>query len=60
MFEDEKEAADYCDLLEGGGQGCEGVAEIVASSVRNAAMITSPVLPHYTMLSNSVTFSTGT
>ena len=33
VFEDEKEAARYCDLLEGGGQGCEGVAEIEASSV---------------------------
>lgn len=33
MFEDENEAARYCDLLQGGGQGCEGVAEIEASSV---------------------------
>lgn len=33
VFEDEKEAANYCDLMEGGGQGCEGVAEIEASSV---------------------------
>lgn len=33
VFEDEKEAARYCDLLQGGGQGCEGVAEIEASSV---------------------------
>lgn len=33
MFEDENEAAKYCDLLQGGGRGCEGVAEIEASSV---------------------------
>ncbi|XAR55895.1 hypothetical protein NMG60_11036128 [Bertholletia excelsa] len=33
VFEDETEAARYCDLLQGGGQGCEGVAEIEASSV---------------------------
>ncbi|XP_059648812.1 uncharacterized protein LOC132294828 [Cornus florida] len=33
VFEDENEAAKYCDLLEGGGQGCEGVAELEASSV---------------------------
>ncbi|CAN4124526.1 unnamed protein product [Withania somnifera] len=33
VFEDEDEAAKYCDLLQGGGQGCEGVAEIEASSV---------------------------
>ncbi|XP_052186488.1 uncharacterized protein LOC127797539 [Diospyros lotus] len=33
VFEDENEAARYCNLLEGGGQGCEGVAEIEASSV---------------------------
>ncbi|XP_057448192.1 uncharacterized protein LOC130739797 [Lotus japonicus] len=33
VFEDENEAVKYCDLLEGGGQGCEGVAEIEASSV---------------------------
>lgn len=37
MFEDENEAARYCDLLQGGGQGCEGVAEIEASSVRDGA-----------------------
>lgn len=37
MFEDENEAAKYCDLLQGGGQGCEGVAEIDASSVRKRA-----------------------
>ncbi|KAK4797404.1 hypothetical protein SAY86_029730 [Trapa natans] len=33
VFEDETEAARYCDLLQGGGQGCEGVAEIEASLV---------------------------
>ncbi|XP_020979667.1 uncharacterized protein LOC107640675 [Arachis ipaensis] len=33
-FEDENEAVKYCDLLQGGGQGCEGVAEIEASSVK--------------------------
>ncbi|KAL2510136.1 hypothetical protein Fot_33783 [Forsythia ovata] len=33
VFEDENEAARYCDLLQGGGQDCEGVAEIEASSV---------------------------
>ncbi|CAL5188665.1 unnamed protein product [Lathyrus oleraceus] len=33
VFEDENEAAKYCDLLQGGGQGCEGVAEIDASSI---------------------------
>ncbi|KAF8364701.1 hypothetical protein HHK36_033323 [Tetracentron sinense] len=33
VFEDENDAAKYCDLLQGGGQGCEGVAEIEASSV---------------------------
>ncbi|XP_073144858.1 uncharacterized protein [Henckelia pumila] len=33
VFEDENEAAKYCDLLNGGGQNCEGVAEIEASSV---------------------------
>lgn len=33
VFEDENEAAKYCDLLQGGGQGCEGVAEIEAASV---------------------------
>ncbi|GAV81218.1 DUF3110 domain-containing protein [Cephalotus follicularis] len=33
VFEDENEAARYCGLLQGGGQGCEGVAEIEASSV---------------------------
>ncbi|KAK9074584.1 hypothetical protein SSX86_007182 [Deinandra increscens subsp. villosa] len=34
VFEDETEAAKYCDLLQGGGEGCEGVAEVEASSVR--------------------------
>ncbi|KAK8516794.1 hypothetical protein V6N13_080892 [Hibiscus sabdariffa] len=33
VFEDENEAAKYCDLMQGGGQECEGVAEIEASSV---------------------------
>lgn len=33
VFEDQNEAARYCDLLQGGGQDCEGVAEIEASSV---------------------------
>lgn len=33
VFEDQNEAAKYCDLLQGGGQDCEGVAEIDASSV---------------------------
>lgn len=33
MFEDQNEAVRYCDLLQGGGQDCEGVAEIEASSV---------------------------
>lgn len=33
VFEDENEAAKYCDLLQGGGKGCEGVFEIEASSV---------------------------
>ncbi|XP_042022096.1 uncharacterized protein LOC121769372 isoform X2 [Salvia splendens] len=33
VFEDQNEAARYCDLLQGGGQACEGVAEIEASSV---------------------------
>ncbi|XP_050373026.1 uncharacterized protein LOC126790723 [Argentina anserina] len=33
VFEDVNEAVKYCDLLQGGGQGCEGVAEIEASSV---------------------------
>ncbi|KAL3644573.1 hypothetical protein CASFOL_009753 [Castilleja foliolosa] len=32
VFEDQNDAARYCDLLRG-GQGCEGVAEIDASSV---------------------------
>ncbi|XP_042435923.1 uncharacterized protein LOC122021822 [Zingiber officinale] len=33
IFEDEQEAVKYCDILEGGGQGCEGIAEVEASSV---------------------------
>lgn len=33
VFEDENDATRYCDLLEGGGQGCEGIAELEASSV---------------------------
>ncbi|EEF39975.1 conserved hypothetical protein [Ricinus communis] len=33
VFEDENEAVKYCNLLQGGGKGCEGVAEIEASSV---------------------------
>lgn len=33
VFEDQNEAVKYCDLLQGRGQGCEGVAEIEASSV---------------------------
>lgn len=33
VFEDQNEAVEYCDLMQGGGQGCEGVAEIEASSV---------------------------
>lgn len=41
VFEDENEAANYCDLLQGGGQGCEGVAEIEASSVRKKLQIAS-------------------
>ncbi|CAM0146710.1 unnamed protein product [Urochloa decumbens] len=33
IFEDQDDAVKYCDLLQGGGQGCEGIAEIEASSV---------------------------
>ncbi|XP_008799971.1 uncharacterized protein LOC103714481 [Phoenix dactylifera] len=33
VFEDENDATRYCDLLQGGGQGCEGIAELEASSV---------------------------
>lgn len=33
VFEDEHDATRYCDLLEGGGQGCEGIAELEVSSV---------------------------
>lgn len=39
MFEDEQEAVKYCDILEGGGQGCEGIAEVEASSVRNYSLV---------------------
>ncbi|GJT13253.1 hypothetical protein Tco_0860295 [Tanacetum coccineum] len=39
VFEDETEAAKYCDLLQGGGQGCEGVAEVDASSVRTGNLL---------------------
>jgi len=35
VFEDEDDATKYCDLLQGGGQGCEGIAELEASSVRH-------------------------
>jgi hypothetical protein len=42
VFEDENEAVRYCDLLQGGGKGCEGVAEIEASSVR----VSSKLLTH--------------
>ncbi|XP_044376526.1 uncharacterized protein [Triticum aestivum] len=35
VFEDEDDAVKYCDLLQGGGQGCEGIAELEASSVFN-------------------------
>ncbi|RWR93126.1 hypothetical protein CKAN_02236100 [Cinnamomum micranthum f. kanehirae] len=33
VFEDEQDAMRYCDLLQGGSQGCEGVAELEASWV---------------------------
>uniref|UniRef100_A0A6V7QS50 Uncharacterized protein n=1 Tax=Ananas comosus var. bracteatus TaxID=296719 RepID=A0A6V7QS50_ANACO len=33
VFEDENEATKFCDLLQGDGQGCEGIAELEASSV---------------------------
>lgn len=33
VFEDQNEAVKYCDILQGKGQGCEGVTEIEASSV---------------------------
>ncbi|GKA43909.1 hypothetical protein Tco_0736633 [Tanacetum coccineum] len=36
---DETEVAKYCDLLQGGGQGCEGVAEVEASSMRALAVL---------------------
>ena len=48
VFEDEKEAVKYCDLLQGGGKGCEGVAEIDASSVKYRMLSES-------MLTNSLT-----
>lgn len=35
VFEDKDDAVKYCDLLQGGGQGCEGIAELEASSVRS-------------------------
>ncbi|KAE8787097.1 hypothetical protein D1007_38974 [Hordeum vulgare] len=35
VFEDEDDAVKYCDVLQGGGQGCEGIAELEASSVFN-------------------------
>lgn len=35
VFEDKDDAVKYCDLLQGGGQGCEGIAELEASSVFN-------------------------
>lgn len=38
VFEDKDDAVKYCDLLQGGGQGCEGIAEIEASSVRYSLM----------------------
>ncbi|CAN6296381.1 unnamed protein product [Urochloa humidicola] len=33
IFEDQDDAVKYCDLLQVGGQGCEGIAEIEAASV---------------------------
>ena len=33
MFEDEEEATKYCNLLDGEGKGCMGVAELDASDV---------------------------
>ncbi|QHO12115.1 uncharacterized protein DS421_15g504070 [Arachis hypogaea] len=41
-FEDENEAVKYCDLLQGGGQGCEGVAEIEASSREDTSTTRKP------------------
>ncbi|KAL5218434.1 hypothetical protein ABZP36_019118 [Zizania latifolia] len=35
VFEDEDDAVKYCDLLQGGGQGCEGIAELEVSLVFN-------------------------
>lgn len=43
VFEDQNDAAKYCDLLQGGGQGCEGVAEIEASSVSSTSISHSTV-----------------
>lgn len=40
VFEDENEAAKYCDLLQGGDQDCEGVAEIEASMVFDLCQMT--------------------
>ncbi|KAI5678979.1 hypothetical protein M9H77_09929 [Catharanthus roseus] len=40
VFEDENEAAKYCDLLQGGGQDCEGVAEVEASMVFDLCRMT--------------------
>ncbi|XLU57367.1 hypothetical protein S245_052015 [Arachis hypogaea] len=42
VFEDENEAVKYCDLLQGGGQGCEGVAEIEASSREDTSTTRKP------------------
>lgn len=33
VFEDEEDATKYCDLLQRGGQRCEGIAELEASAV---------------------------
>lgn len=33
VFEDESEASRYCELLQGGAQKCEGIAELEVSSV---------------------------
>eukprot|EP00850_Spirogloea_muscicola_P013483 SM000091S24641 [mRNA] locus=s91:466422:467975:- [translate_table: standard] len=33
VFEDENEAAEYCNLLDGGGHNCLGIAEVDASDV---------------------------
>ncbi|XP_057948032.1 uncharacterized protein LOC131143751 isoform X2 [Malania oleifera] len=39
VFEDQNEAVRYCDLMQGGGQGCEGIAEIDASSKMRALAV---------------------